>query len=42
MPTTLGITLHIFHFENVKIEIKEFDLVLGQYLQGCGQPFFFF
>ncbi len=40
MPTTLGITLHIFHFENVKIE---FDLVLGQNIyKGVGNLFFFF
>jgi len=41
MPT-LGITLHIFHFENVKFEVKEFDLVLGKNIyKGVGNLNFF-
>jgi hypothetical protein len=43
MATTLGITLHIFHFENVKFEVKNFDLVLGQNIyKGVGNLNFFF
>jgi hypothetical protein len=42
MPATLGITLHIFHFENVKFEVKDFDLVLGQNIyKGVGNLIFF-
>jgi hypothetical protein len=42
MPTTLSITLHIFHFENVKFEVKDFDLVLGQNIyKGVGNLNFF-
>jgi hypothetical protein len=38
----LGITLHIFHFENAKFEVKEFDLVLGKNIyKGVGNFFFF-
>ncbi len=41
--STLGITLHIFHFENVKFEVKEFDLVLRKIIyKHVGNLFFFF
>jgi hypothetical protein len=41
MHVALGITLHIFHFENVKFEVKEFDLVLGKNIyKGVGNLIF--